>query len=498
MRSRWSVRGLVGGTVARGCAAALGFAPAAEAGTLTPPAGAFLTRREGDGAMRAKRLMLPAFALAILGALILAAPAGAVTFNVPGSGYTAVTVGDTFVCALKTDKTIVCMGAANSFGELNAPAGTFTQLDTGEEHTCALSTGGTLACWGFNGTGAASPPRGAFTQVSAGFLHSCAVASNQTIACWGDITGTPPAGAFLQVATANGTQCGLHTDHTIACTDPGGVATGVFTAPTGTFTSLSASESFFSCALTTAQTILCWGINTRSTMQSGAPGATFTAISAGGAYGCALSTTTAIACWGDPTTGAINPPPGGGFVQIDSGVFTACAVRADTTITCWGRQLALGAGAPAPIGAGAPAPVAPAPVAPAPGATRPAGARAPSRALPAAFGANGVFSLPSNRSCVSRRHFRIRTSCQRAGVTLISAAVAVNGHRVAVRKGRRLTAPVDLRGLPRGRFTVRISALTTDGRAITEARRYRTCAPRRAAGGHGPLVLAAALPGEGS
>jgi hypothetical protein len=114
-----------------------------------------------------------------------------------------------------------------------------------------------------------------------------------------------------------------------------------------------------------------------------------------------------------------------------------------------------------------------------------AAAAFPTVAALAAMGA----TPPSNRSCVSRRHFRIRVRRQRAGVALISAAVAVNGKRVAVRKGKRLTAPVDLRGLPKGRFTVRISALTSDGRAISGTRRYRTCAPKRSAGGRGPLVF---------
>jgi hypothetical protein len=114
----------------------------------------------------------------------------------------------------------------------------------------------------------------------------------------------------------------------------------------------------------------------------------------------------------------------------------------------------------------------------------------PVPSLPPAFGASGVFTLPSNHSCVSRRHFRIRIRRQRAGITVISAAVAVNGKRVAVRTGRRLTAPVDLRGMPKGRFTVRISALTSDGRAITGTRRYRTCAPKGSGNGPGPVVLA--------
>ena len=112
---------------------------------------------------------------------------------------------------------------------------------------------------------------------------------------------------------------------------------------------------------------------------------------------------------------------------------------------------------------------------------------APTAPLPPAFGTGGVFVLPPTHTCVSRRHFRIRIHRQRAGITLISAAVAVNGRRVAVRKGRRLSAPVDLRGLPKGRFTVRISALTSDGRAITGSRRYRTCAPKGASSAPGTV-----------
>jgi hypothetical protein len=103
------------------------------------------------------------------------------------------------------------------------------------------------------------------------------------------------------------------------------------------------------------------------------------------------------------------------------------------------------------------------------------------------FGAGGVFVAPNNRRCVSRRNFRIRIRRQRAGITLVSAAVAVNGRRVAVRRGARLTAPVDLRGLPRGRFTIRISALTADGRAISGTRRYRTCARKGPPNEPGPV-----------
>ena len=83
--------------------------------------------------------------------------------------------------------------------------------------------------------------------------------------------------------------------------------------------------------------------------------------------------------------------------------------------------------------------------------------------------------LPSARACVSRRRFGIRLKGK-----LRSARVWVDGRHVkVVRKGGRLVATVDLRGLRTGRFTVLVRAVGTDGRKVREQRRYRTCAKRR-------------------
>jgi len=90
-----------------------------------------------------------------------------------------------------------------------------------------------------------------------------------------------------------------------------------------------------------------------------------------------------------------------------------------------------------------------------------------------------VVSLPKqSRKCRSRRNFRIRLREPKAD-PLVRATVHVNGKRVKVLSGKRLTAPVDLRGLPKGRYTVRISATTASGKEIKGTRRYRTCAPKR-------------------
>lgn len=93
-----------------------------------------------------------------------------------------------------------------------------------------------------------------------------------------------------------------------------------------------------------------------------------------------------------------------------------------------------------------------------------------------ASGAEKTFTTLSK--CVSRRRFRIRIM-QRRGKKYISAAVYVNKKRVAVRKRRRLTALVNLRGLPKGKFLVKIVVKTADGHRLTAKRRYRTCSHKR-------------------
>jgi hypothetical protein len=89
-----------------------------------------------------------------------------------------------------------------------------------------------------------------------------------------------------------------------------------------------------------------------------------------------------------------------------------------------------------------------------------------------------VVSLPkASRKCRSRRNFRIRLREPKAD-PLVRATVTVNGRRVRVVQGTRLTAPVDLRNLPKGRYTVKIVATTASSRVIQGTRKYRTCVPK--------------------
>lgn len=157
----------------------------------------------------------------------------------------------------------------------------------------------------------------------------------------------------------------------------------------------------------------------------------------------------------------------------------AVVSHSDAFIAAWQGGDAAGAGVfarrhpfdasspppPPPIPAPAPLP-APAPVA----APKPAAAKTPTL--------TSVVQIPSTRKCVSRRLFRIHLRHPRR-TRVTSAVVKVNKKRVATRKGRRVTATVNLRGLPKGRFTVEIIVKLADKKTVRGKRRYRTCSSKK-------------------
>jgi hypothetical protein len=93
---------------------------------------------------------------------------------------------------------------------------------------------------------------------------------------------------------------------------------------------------------------------------------------------------------------------------------------------------------------------------------------------PEVFGPSGIVQVPSSKACVSRRSFTVHVR-QLPGLVYREVTVDVNGHRVNVTRGRRISAPIDLRGLPRGTYVVKITVLTTKGATVTGTRTYHTC-----------------------
>ena len=96
----------------------------------------------------------------------------------------------------------------------------------------------------------------------------------------------------------------------------------------------------------------------------------------------------------------------------------------------------------------------------------------------AAPAASQIVMLPSSKRCVSRRKFRIRVKRIKGQGAYKQVEVSVNGKRAKVVRGVRDTATIDLRGLPKGRFKVRITVTLADGRKVSSTRKYRTCAKR--------------------
>src|SRR4051812_15396729 len=91
--------------------------------------------------------------------------------------------------------------------------------------------------------------------------------------------------------------------------------------------------------------------------------------------------------------------------------------------------------------------------------------------------ANNAIGLPAAtkaRACTSRRVFKIRINPPR-GVRFTKVSVRLNKKLISVKRGKRVTAAISLKGLPRGRFTLRVVATTASGKAISRTRHYVTC-----------------------
>jgi hypothetical protein len=130
---------------------------------------------------------------------------------------------------------------------------------------------------------------------------------------------------------------------------------------------------------------------------------------------------------------------------------------------------------PTPTPTPRPEPAKPNPT-PAPAAPTPAPATPTTPTTPPAT--DDGLGLPSTRACVSRRSFKIRLRPPRA-LGAKSATVFVNGRRKATVKGRKLRVPVNLRGLPAGKVTVKVVIKGKGGKTATATRKYRTCAKKR-------------------
>jgi alpha-tubulin suppressor-like RCC1 family protein len=270
----------------------------------------------------------------------------------------AVAAGSVHTCALLSDGTVECWGAAyhgqlgnGTMGSQACAGGAcsmtpvrvsgltgVTAIAAGAAHTCALLTNGTVQCWGLNtfgelGDGMSTGPQtctagGTYgcssvpvavsgltgvTAITAGHGHTCALLSGGTVECWGD-----NAYGELGNGSCTGPQQCSNTDGAYACS-----TTPIAVPGLSNVTAVAAGdEGTHTCALLSGGSVKCWGSGelgalgngmtagpqtcswgsftyttfTTPVAVSGLAGAT--SVAAGGDVSCALVSGGGVDCWG--------------------------------------------------------------------------------------------------------------------------------------------------------------------------------------------------------
>jgi len=86
---------------------------------------------------------------------------------------------------------------------------------------------------------------------------------------------------------------------------------------------------------------------------------------------------------------------------------------------------------------------------------------------------------PSNKKCLSLRLFKIHL-LEPQYDPLKTVSITIGGRKFAsTHKGDYVVAALDLKGLPKGAFTVKIKATTVLGNHLSDSRTYHTCAKKK-------------------
>jgi alpha-tubulin suppressor-like RCC1 family protein len=294
------------------------------------------------------------------------------TITVPSQsrGWTAISVGGSHSCGIRTGGALRCWGA-NGSGQLGvrvtrgrcdaraceavpvavALPGPVTMVSAGERHSCALGASGEAYCWGENlqyqvGVEAESfvrvptvvAPALRFVDVSAGATHSCAVRTNGVVYCWGE-------GRLGALGRAD----------TLSSVIPQPIASDE------RFLRVSAGR-WRSCAVATNGSLWCWGSEWESSKGNtdyfherltphrvdGAPAMRSVSVSAMSI--CGVTLLDRALCWeangfGQLGTGTLEGstvPTAVAtqetFTSVSAGILQSCALTPDGDAFCWGND----------------------------------------------------------------------------------------------------------------------------------------------------------------
>jgi hypothetical protein len=161
-----------------------------------------------------------------------------------------------------------------------------------------------------------------------------------SVSCWGDNTfgqASAPTGTFTEVSAGSSTTCGIEGPK-LAVTCWGERAP--IQLVDGNFAEVSVGGEH-SCALKGDGSVICWGddVGAITILVD-----RFNDVSAGADYSCGLRMDGSVWCWGDNSFGQADPVPGT-FSQVSAGTNITCGIwDSKLTITCWGQVVLLPGG----------------------------------------------------------------------------------------------------------------------------------------------------------
>jgi len=265
---------------------------------------------------------------------------------VPSGTFLRVSAGNRGVCAIRTDRSLVCWGA-NYISMPDPIPGKYANVSK-LGALCAVTITGELSCWG-NESYLQPVPNGMFVDVVTGEEDACARRADMTVTCWGNPVRpywVPPGYAFESLTGGAYFACGLESaGHAAVCWDARGSAnpSDYLSVTAGPFGAVGAGR-FYACGLKSADgNVACWSVvpmfnfaaDTYGQLEA-APGP-FAALAVGEFHACGLRSDGQAVCWGNNNYGQATPPPGVAFQQLSVGSSQTCGILTDGTLRCWGE-----------------------------------------------------------------------------------------------------------------------------------------------------------------